>query len=101
MAQFKPGSQFINAARGQCVNYHDLAAAIRSGRLSAAVIDCHDPEPPPPDYPMFGLENVILTPHTAARVPEAMDRMCDVVYDIVAVLEGRDPKYPAQEDQYS
>jgi len=95
LGRFKTGAQFINAARGACVNYEDLAEAVRSGRVSAAAIDCHDPEPPPPDYPMFGLEGVILTPHIAARVPEAVERMCDVVYDVVAVLEGRAPKYPA------
>lgn len=97
LAQFKDGSQFINAARGRCVNYHDLAAAVRGGKISACAIDCHDPEPPPEDYPMFGLgDNVILTPHIAARVPQAMDNMCDVVYDVVAVLEGRSPQYPAE-----
>ena len=96
IAKFKAGAQFINAARGACVNYHDLAAAIRSGAVSAAAIDCHHPEPPPSDYPMFGLgENVILTPHIAARVPEAMERMSNVVYDVVAVLQGRAAKFPA------
>jgi len=97
LGRFKQGAQFINAARGQCVNYHDLAEALRSGRLSGAAVDCHDPEPPPPDYPMFAVDhdNVFLTPHIAARVPEAMDRMCDVVYDIERVLAGEAPKYPA------
>lgn len=96
ISQFKPGAQFINAARGPCVDYHDLAAAVRDRKVSGAVIDCHDPEPPPPDYPMFGLgDGVILTPHIAARVPEAMERMSDVVYDVVAVLDGRPPEYPA------
>ena len=95
LAQFKGGAQFINSARGQCVDYPALAAAIRSGRISAAAIDCHDPEPPPPDYPLWDLPNVILTPHIAARVPAAMEAMCDVVYDIVAVLEGRPPRFPA------
>jgi phosphoglycerate dehydrogenase-like enzyme len=98
LRQFKPGAQFINSARGPCVDYADLAAAIRSGHIAAAAIDCHDPEPPPPDYPMFGLDNVILTPHVAARVPAAMEAMCDVVYDVVAVLEGRAPTYPAKEE---
>jgi phosphoglycerate dehydrogenase-like enzyme len=98
LGQFNSGAQFINAARGQCVNYADLAAAIRQGHISAAVVDCHDPEPPPPDYPMFGLDNVILTPHVAARVGDAVQRMCDVVFDVVAVLEGREPRFPAAED---
>jgi phosphoglycerate dehydrogenase-like enzyme len=97
LGQFKRGAQFINAARGQCVDYAALAEAIRSGQIGAAVIDCHDPEPPPPDYPMYSVlgENVILTPHIAARVPSAMERMCDVVYDIVKVLRGEKPQYPA------
>lgn len=96
LGRFKPGAQLINAARGACVVAADLAAEIRSGRLSGAVIDCHDPEPPPGDYPLFALENVILTPHVAARVPAALAAMCDVVHDVVAVLEGRKPKYPAE-----
>ena len=100
IAQFKKGCQFINSARGQIVNYRDLAAAIRSGHVSAVAIDCHDPEPPPPDYPMFGLgESVILTPHIAARVPQAMENMCDVVYDVVAILEGRPPRFPVPDEQ--
>lgn len=100
LAQFKDGSQFINAARGPCVDYAALACALRSGRLSGATIDSHDPEPPPEDYPLFGLENVFLTPHTAARVPQAMANMCKVVEDVVAVLQGRPPKFPAQQGAF-
>ena len=100
LSQFKVGSQFINAARGPCVDYTVLGDALRSGRLSAATIDCHDPEPPPEDYPLFGLDNVVLTPHTAARVPQAMANMCKVVEDIVAVLEGRPPRYPARKGAF-
>lgn len=95
IAQFKPGVQFINAARGLCVDYHALAQALKTGHISAVTIDCHDPEPPPPDYPLFGLDNVVLTPHVAARVPQAVSQMCDVVHDVVAVLEGRTPEYAA------
>ena len=98
--RFKPGAQLINAARGACVVAADLADAIRAGRISAAAIDCHDPEPPPPDYPLFGLDSVILTPHIAARVPAALAAMCNVVEDIVAVLAGREPKFPALEGSY-
>jgi D-3-phosphoglycerate dehydrogenase len=96
LGKFKPGAQFINAARGPCVDYAALADALRSGHVSFAVIDCHHPEPPPTDYPLFGLDNVILTPHVAARVPQAVQNMCDVVQDVVAVVEGRKPQYPAQ-----
>jgi len=101
LAACKAGVQIINCARGAIVDYAALAEAIRGGRVSAAAVDCHDPEPPPPDYPMFHLGErqgrAILTPHIAARVPEAMERMCDVVYDVLAVLDGKPPKYPAEE----
>ena len=98
LATFKDGAQFINAARGQCVDYAALAAAIRAGRISGAAVDCHDPEPPPADYPMFGLDNVILTPHVAAKVPEATQRMCDVVKDVLAVVRGERPEWPAPDE---
>jgi lactate dehydrogenase-like 2-hydroxyacid dehydrogenase len=42
---------------------------------------------------------VILTPHIASRVPAAVEAMCDVVYDVAAVLEGRAPQYPVQEEE--
>ncbi len=103
LEQFREGAQFINAARGPIVDYAALAEAMRSGKLDACVIDCHDPEPPPADYPMFHLgeaqERAILTPHTAARVPKAMENMSDVVHDVMAVLEGRQPEYPAEREQ--
>jgi lactate dehydrogenase-like 2-hydroxyacid dehydrogenase len=50
-------------------------------------------------YSIMG-ENVILTPHVAARVPSAVEAMCDVVYDVVAVLEGKPPQYPALPEAY-
>lgn len=97
LSQFKSGAQLINSARGACVVPADLAEAIKAGRISGAAIDCHHPEPPPPDYPLFGLDNVILTPHIAARVPAALAAMCQVVRDVVAVLKGKKPKYPADD----
>ena len=100
ISQTKPGVQFINAARGPCVNYNDLAEAIKSGHVSGAAIDCHDPEPIPADYPMLGLDNVILTPHVAACVPHAKVNMSMVVKDILAVLNGKTPLYPALEGSY-
>ena len=97
ISKTKQGVQFINAARGPCVNYRDLADAIKSGHVSGAAIDCHDPEPIPEDYPMLGLDNVILTPHVAACVPQAKINMSMVVTDILAVLNNKPPQYPALE----
>jgi phosphoglycerate dehydrogenase-like enzyme len=48
-ALMRPGSYFINIARGRCVVTEDLIAALRSGRLAGAGLDVADPEPLPPD----------------------------------------------------
>ncbi len=102
LRRFKTGAQFINAARGHCVDYAALTEAVKTGRISTIAIDCHDPEPPPADYPLFDLppESAILTPHIAARVPKAMENMCEVVFDVIAVLQDREPQYPARPEAY-
>ena len=70
------------------------AGAVKSGwRKSAAAIDVFDPEPPPADYPLLGFDNVLLTPHMAARTHTAVENMSWVVRDVVEVLNGRMPKH--------
>lgn len=74
-AQMKPGSIFINAARGSCVVIDDLAEAIRSEHLAGAAIDVFPTEPKnndePLDSPLRGLPNVLLTPHIGGSTVEA------------------------------
>ena len=53
------------------------------------------PSRPRPDFPLLGLDNVLLTPHLAARTYTAMENMSWVVRDVIDVLHGRPPKYPA------
>lgn len=95
LASFKQGSYLVNAARGPVVVATALAEALKSGHLAGAAIDVHDPEPPPPDYPLFSAPNCILTAHIGARSPEGLAGMNDVVDDVVAVLQGKEPNWPA------
>ena len=70
LSKMKPGSLFINVARGDLVDTNALIDALQSGRLGGAGLDVCEPEPIPPDSLLLGLENVILTPHVAsASVP--------------------------------
>jgi phosphoglycerate dehydrogenase-like enzyme len=66
-AALKPGAFFVNVGRGRSVVQADLVEALRSGRLGGAGLDVTDPEPLPADSPLWGMRNVILTPHVSAR----------------------------------
>ncbi len=63
----KQGALFINVGRGGTVDTDALAAALSSGRIGGAGLDVTDPEPLPPQHPLWQMENVIITPHVAAR----------------------------------
>ena len=64
-SQMKRGAYFINIARGRCVVTQDLIAALQSGQLAGAGLDVADPEPLPDDSPLWGMPNVLITPHVA------------------------------------
>lgn len=95
LAQMKPTAILINTSRGEVLDAAALADAVRGGRLAGAALDVYDPEPPPADFPLLGLENVLLTPHMAARTRTAIDNMSWVVRDVAAVLAGDRPGHPA------
>src|SRR5205085_11447895 len=95
LARFKAGSYLVNASRGPVVEAAALAEALKSGQLAGAAIDVFDPEPPPPDHPLRSAPNCILSPHVASRTRESITAMNDVVEDVIRVLRGEPPLYPA------
>lgn len=62
----KRGALFINVGRGGTVVTVDLLAALEDGRIGGAGLDVTDPEPLPPDHPLWHARNVLITPHVAA-----------------------------------
>lgn len=64
-AAMRPGSYFINTARGPLVEYQALYDALASDHLRGAAIETFGVEPVPPDWPLLQLPNVTLTPHIA------------------------------------
>lgn len=64
-AAMRPGSFFINTARGPLVDYPALYDALASNHLRGAAIETFAVEPVPPDWPLLQLPNVTLTPHIA------------------------------------
>jgi len=61
------GAQLVNVARGEVVVQDDLLAALRSGHLAGALLDVFEHEPLPADSPLWGLPNVMITPHAAGH----------------------------------
>lgn len=95
LARLKKSAILINTSRGEVLDVEALATALKSQRLAGAALDVFAPEPPKPDFPLLGMDNVLLTPHLAARTHTALENMSWVVRDVVDVLNGKPPKYPA------
>jgi glyoxylate/hydroxypyruvate reductase A len=60
------GAYLLNAARGGHVVQEDLLAALDSGQLAGAALDVTEPEPLPPEHPIWTDSRIILTPHAAS-----------------------------------
>jgi phosphoglycerate dehydrogenase-like enzyme len=95
LALLKPSAIVINTSRGEVLDVAALAEALRAGKVAGAALDVFYPEPPGPEFPLLGFDNVILTPHLAARTYTALENMSWVVRDLVGVLDGRKPRHPA------
>jgi len=74
IARMKPGAYLINIARGKIVDTEALLAALETGHLAGACLDVTDPEPLPPDHPLWAREDVLITPHVAARAEVTLER---------------------------
>ncbi|KQT88156.1 phosphoglycerate dehydrogenase [Aurantimonas sp. Leaf443] len=74
LAQMKDGVRIVNCARGGLVVEADLAAAIKSGKVAGAGFDVFEVEPATAS-PLFGLENVVCTPHLGASTSEAQENV--------------------------
>lgn len=95
LACFKPGSCFINVARGDLVDQEALCTALRSGPLGAAGLDVTSPEPLPRGHELLQLENCVITPHTGTATLETRRLMNDLAVDnLVAGLQGLPLKAP-------
>lgn len=96
----KPTAILINAARGEIVNETDLYQALKDGVIAGAGLDVFENEPPT-ESPLLELDNVVLTPHTAAFTMEAMNNMnVGVVEQLIDYLEGKRPEHLVNADIY-
>jgi len=93
LSQMKSDAILINASRGGVVNETSLIDALKSNRIAGAGLDVFSQEPVPDDNPLLQLENVILTPHTAALTRECVIRMATgAAACVLDVFAGREPQ---------
>ncbi len=91
LGMMKHSAGIINTARAQLIDDKALERALKERRLAFAALDVFTVEPPGPDHPLLGLENVILTPHLASWTPEALFReVRGAVDSVVALFRGED-----------
>jgi D-3-phosphoglycerate dehydrogenase len=65
LCAMKPTAVLVNTSRGEIIDEEALAEALQEGSIAAAGLDVLSQEPPPEDHPLLGLENTVITPHTA------------------------------------
>ncbi len=92
LAWMKPHGLLINAARGPIIDEEALVEALQNRKIGGAGLDVFSREPLPENHPLLELENVILTPHTAALTLECVIRMAvEAAQCVIDVLEGTIP----------
>ena len=92
--QMKRGAYIVNTARGPIIDESALAEALDSGQIAGAALDVMTQEPPP-SSPLFGRDNVIITPHTSFYSEESLvELQVKAAQEVVAVLSGRAPRNP-------
>jgi lactate dehydrogenase-like 2-hydroxyacid dehydrogenase len=80
----------INTARGGIIDQAALREALEHGVIAGAALDVTDPEPLPPDDPLFTAPNLIVTPHIGSATRVARERMTEIaVANLLAGLAGR------------
>lgn len=78
LARLKPTAFLYNGGRGAVVVTDALVRALQEGRLAGAGLDVTDPEPLPPDSPLWSMPNVLLTQHTGGSGPHNERRIVDL-----------------------
>jgi phosphoglycerate dehydrogenase-like enzyme len=92
LRRMKPSAHLVNVARGRVVDEAALVAALRAGQIAGAGIDVTAIEPLAADSPLWGLEQVLITPHTAGETRRYEDNVIEILRDNLGRLRrGEEP----------
>jgi phosphoglycerate dehydrogenase-like enzyme len=91
LRSMRKGSILVNVGRGAVVDEEALVEALRDGHLRGAALDVFAQEPLPPESPLWALDDVILSPHTAALSWRENERIVELFADnLRRYLDGRE-----------
>ncbi len=89
----KPTARIINTARGALIDEEVLANAVKEKKIAGAAVDVF-PKEPATESPLFGVDNIIVTPHLGASTAEAQVlASTDIAEQIIDVAQGKLPRY--------
>ncbi len=91
LALLPAGAVVINIARGAVLDYPALKEALRSGHLRGAALDVTDPEPLPPDDPLWTLPNVLISPHSASTAASENRKIVELFIDNLKRYQSGQP----------
>ncbi|MDD2695547.1 MAG: D-glycerate dehydrogenase [Anaerolineales bacterium] len=90
LRKMKSTAILVNTSRGGVVDARALERALREGWIAAAALDVTEPEPLPPDHPLYRLPNCLILPHIGSATRETRQRMAELACEnLLAGLEGR------------
>jgi len=93
-ALMKPTAFISNTSRGEIIQEGALFEALKKGVIAGAGLDVYEKEPPDARNPVFHMENVIVSPHSAALTKDTVARLAEgAAQNVISVLEGRSPSY--------
>lgn len=94
LALMKSSAFLVNFSRGGVVDEEALYRALKDGVIAGAALDVFQEEPPSRNHPLFELDNVLLSPHSAALTEECVVRMATgAARGVVDVLTGKRPQF--------
>jgi glyoxylate reductase len=89
LRKMKSSSYLINASRGPIVNTESLVIALKENWIAGAALDVTDPEPLPPDHPLYRLPNCLITPHIGSATLNTRRNMAELAcINLLAGLKG-------------
>ena len=98
LALMRRNAILINTCRGPVVDEDAVARALDLRRLWGYGADVFSVEPPPPDHPLIGRDDVIVTPHSAAQTEEGLRTMAvTIATDVVGILRGEPAMNPVND----